>query len=131
MDAKKCDRCGSFYSKDDVFTAPSIRKDDSGAETSYNRMELFWWPSKIHYGIDLCPNCGEHLYNWLSGAKKEAEPTVKPEETPYEDDTDKHCESCKWHIIKDIGNSLLHECDITKTQILGPDTMTCPNWEEL
>lgn len=191
MEAKKCDRCGDFYNKEDIFTAPSILTNEDGhkTETSYCRMELFWWPSRLHYGIDLCPKCGEQLYNWLNSAKEEAEPEVKDDsrccencmhvkitalqssgtinktcglnpvlekiENPghhlcsrwcpggesvtfvrgsgeglYEDNTDKHCESCKWHIIKDDGIGLLHECAMMKTQILKPDTMTCPNWEE-
>ena len=45
--------------------------------------------------------------------------------------TDKHCESCKWHRTDSVGVDLVHECAISKTQILRPDTMTCPNWEEL
>lgn len=190
MNAKKCDRCGDFYGYDDVFTAPSILKNADGRrpETSYCRMELYRWPTDRHYGIDLCPKCGEQLYNWLTGAKEEAKTEAKDgrccdncmhvkidatlavgtiiktcelnpviekiensnhhlcsrwcpgggvvtfingsEEAPYEDNTDKHCESCKWHVIKDIGVGLMHACDMTKTQILKPDTMTCPNWEE-
>lgn len=190
MEAKKCDRCGDFYNKEDVFTAPSILTNEDGTrtETSYCRMELFWWPSKLHYGIDLCPKCGEQLYNWLTGTKEEAEPSEKDgrccencmhvkitavqssgtinktcglnplikrivnpghhlcsrwcpgggsvtfvrgsEEGPYEDNTDKHCESCKWHRIDVASGELLHKCEVIMTEIQNPNTMTCPNWEE-
>lgn len=88
MEAKKCDRCGDFYGYDDVFTAPSILKNADGRwpETSYCRMDLFYWPTDRYYGIDLCPKCGEQLYNWLNGAKEEAEPEVK--------DDSRCCETC-------------------------------------
>lgn len=59
--AKKCDRCGAFYQKDDFSKNDKRRLDLS-------RFNGFTWD-----GIDLCPECLHSLKEWLENPIKERE----------------------------------------------------------
>lgn len=62
MDAKRCDRCGAFFSP---------MEDSKGS-----RWEDEWWRYYIGkdnhpYGtteLDLCLNCRKELYRWIKNA---------------------------------------------------------------
>lgn len=58
--AKKCDRCGAFYQKDD------FSKNDKRLDLS--KFNGFTWD-----GIDLCPEYLHSLKEWLENPIKERE----------------------------------------------------------
>jgi hypothetical protein len=49
-DAKKCDRCGNFYVKNN---------DPAYVITYFNRL--------THFTKDLCPDCEKKLKEWFEG----------------------------------------------------------------
>lgn len=58
--AKKCDRCGAFYQKDD------FSKNNKGLElSSFNGLA---WDR-----LDLCPECSHFLKEWFKNPIKERE----------------------------------------------------------
>ena len=67
--AKKCDRCGSFYQEVEA----------TAIETIANSMAAIFEPKMVLQNIaaiekllDLCPSCSESLKRWLKG-KEDAE----------------------------------------------------------
>lgn len=64
MLARKCDRCGKYYGRDET---AEIRRKKHRAEV--NRMELMKaYGSGSKQGVeyfDLCPDCMYKLVNWL------------------------------------------------------------------
>lgn len=99
MNAKKCDRCGSFYVRKE------LKKD--------NAVDIFGKPVfdiNLKYrgcncdcglDVDLCPKCMNELKWFFENAKKQAEPyTTKVEDTKTEDPchgcANPHCEQCMY-----------------------------------
>ena len=65
MNAKKCDRCGSFYG----IRYPSALEElaECFNMTSYVQ-EIC---RDIEKNVDLCPSCSNKLFEWLKGGEFE------------------------------------------------------------
>lgn len=59
MDAKKCDRCGSYYDNDEC-----AETEESSTNITVASYKCSKGPINIH---DLCPDCAKKLYKWFSG----------------------------------------------------------------
>lgn len=67
-DAKKCDRCGNFY------TSSEKRLDSQGRYLKGITMDGLKYTNgyinqsctRYQKQIDLCPDCGEKLISWLN-----------------------------------------------------------------
>lgn len=59
MDAKKCDRCGSYYEE----IEPNIIQELSSCFTVLSNAEIV--RRKIENEVDLCPKCSGELKKWL------------------------------------------------------------------
>lgn len=99
MDAKKCDRCGSFYirkefKKDnavDILGKKVFRIDLTYRNGGYD----------CNLNVDLCPKCMKELKWFFENAKKQTEPyATKVEDTKTEDPchgcANLHCEQCMY-----------------------------------
>ena len=64
MQAKKCDRCKSFFDKDTKFVKESF--DGSISNLDYTLVGIQYEKSRSFCEIDLCPKCAENLYEWLA-----------------------------------------------------------------
>lgn len=67
MDAKKCDRCGSFYQPEalghgDIVVKKRIKKHESMLLNDYHFVDD---------DIDLCPGCTSYIKDWLTKKEKE------------------------------------------------------------
>ena len=62
-DAKKCDRCGAFYSLD--------IQNDKGITAGLILLDMYG--NKRGPNINLCRNCGEELMKWLKPDEKRAD----------------------------------------------------------
>lgn len=61
--AKKCDRCKSFFDKDTTF----VKKAPNGSisKFDYTQVGIEYEKSRNFCNLDLCPKCAENLYEWL------------------------------------------------------------------
>jgi hypothetical protein len=65
MDAKKCDRCGSFYEIRNTTIIEDLAEAfnvTTHAEDLHKIMEMC---------VDLCPDCSKQLLKWLKGREFE------------------------------------------------------------
>lgn len=61
MDAKKCDRCGSFYQPEDWEQGDIVVKKRIKKYESIFFNEYYF----IDDDIDLCPGCSAFIKDWL------------------------------------------------------------------
>lgn len=75
---KRCDRCGSVYDRSESFMKDIPKITKQKVKGFSNSLLYSLAGNKLDFGaikigsphewldaIDLCPNCGETLYNWL------------------------------------------------------------------
>ena len=62
--AKKCDRCKSFFDTDATFIKKS--PDRFTSMLDYTQVGIKYEKSNCWCEIDLCPKCAENLYEWLA-----------------------------------------------------------------
>lgn len=76
-DAKRCDRCGTFYEKDTILLREKAKPNDSNPP-KIRAIRLRTQFDGIWEEFDLCENCLVDLLNWL-GYRKKAEKKPEPE----------------------------------------------------
>lgn len=64
MEAKKCDRCKSFFDKGTTFIKKS--PDNFVSRLDYTLVGIEYEKSRSFCNLDLCPKCAENLYEWLA-----------------------------------------------------------------
>lgn len=62
MDAKKCDRCGTFYQPEDWRHGDIVVKKKRKEITGVIFGDIYF----IDDDIDLCPGCSAFIKNWLT-----------------------------------------------------------------
>lgn len=67
MNAKKCDRCGEFYSE--YNTKSSEDKPNGFQFLNLDNCNKYY----AHTGHDLCPECCKSLIEWFKKVSKEVE----------------------------------------------------------
>ena len=67
MDAKKCDRCGTFYQPEDWKQGDIVVKTKQKEYTSVIFNEFYF----KEIGMDLCPGCSAFIKDWLTNKDKE------------------------------------------------------------
>lgn len=65
MNAKKCDRCGSFY---DIRYPSAIEELAIAFNATSHAQEVC---RKMEENVDLCPSCSNKLFEWLKGGEFE------------------------------------------------------------
>ena len=68
MEAKKCDRCGQYFTTDDFI----LNAMDGKTYYSLRSFKVNTKPDKIiwpRYEIDLCPECAEKLREFMEEVK--------------------------------------------------------------
>ena len=63
MDAKKCDRCGNYYTKSEYTNIKLLIAAFIGANVS--PLRLAEAQIEIEKNLDLCPECSKDLTKWL------------------------------------------------------------------
>ena len=59
MDAKKCDRCGKFFGRNE-------NKDFDGGVIMFFDFDIYWVYENAKIRADLCENCIKELERWLN-----------------------------------------------------------------
>ena len=67
MDAKKCDRCGTFYQPEDWKDGDIVLKTKQKEYTSIICNEFYF----KEIDMDLCPGCSAFIKDWLTNKDKE------------------------------------------------------------
>lgn len=100
MNAKKCDRCGSFYVRKELKRDNVV--DILGKKVFNIILEHREAGFDYNYRVDLCPKCMNELKWFFENAKKQAEPYIAKveEDTKTEDPchgcANPHCEQCMY-----------------------------------
>lgn len=72
MDAKRCDRCGDFYTERPANALENVAQALAQmAEAVSPCVCKSKEQQLIEMVIDLCPKCSKSLNNWLHGKEKE------------------------------------------------------------
>lgn len=100
MNAKKCDRCGSFYVRKELKMDNTVGILDKNV---FNVVFKYRGDGYDYdYLVDLCPKCMNEFKWFFENAKKQAEPHIaKVEEDtktedPCHDCANPHCEQCTY-----------------------------------